>query len=71
MDMVQATVDAAEDAAIHHYRKRRTQVGDGLTVSCSRCGIAQIVRPDHGVLRFTLVCLSCHKRTLFTLPAAL
>lgn len=71
MDMAQATVDAAEDAAIHHYRERRTQVGDDLTVACSRCGTSQIVRPAHGVLRFTLVCLRCHKGTLFTLPAAL
>ena len=70
MDLAQTTVDAAEDSTIRRYRERRIQVGHNLTVSCSRCGISQVVRPDRGIVHFALVCLRCHEKTEFTLPAA-
>jgi ribosomal protein S27E len=66
----QVTADAAEDSMIRRYRERRVPVGQGLTVSCGRCGTAQTVHPGPGVQVFALVCASCRARTLFDVSHA-
>ncbi|HEY2703595.1 MAG TPA: hypothetical protein VGL20_07895 [Candidatus Dormibacteraeota bacterium] len=66
----QIAADTVEDSMIRRFREGRTPVGDGITVSCGRCGTSQVVHPYRGLHRFALVCCSCHGRTTITLHAA-
>jgi hypothetical protein len=68
MEALQILADAAEDTMIRRYRECRASTIE-VTVSCGRCGVPQLVRPHHGVHRFSLLCYRCRQRTVIVLPA--